>query len=68
MNKKAQWQALLNPVTIFLFIVIIIFFASGGSSAISNITKAITSLPPIAWIFIGIMILLFLFRGRRRKR
>lgn len=73
-NKKGQWQILLNPITIFLFIILIIFFATGGISATYNLTKIIasitnflTTLPTIAWIFIGIIFLLII-TGKKRRR
>ncbi len=57
MNKKGATISVGFVVAIFLAIVFLTFLTGGGFSLILNMTRLIKSIPTIAWVILGIIIL-----------
>lgn len=68
-NKIANTQLSTSFVwAIFLAIVLIIFFFSGGINSFSNIFKALSQIPTWVWIIFGLIFLVKLMTGGKRRR
>ncbi len=67
MNKKGFALTVGMIVAGFLAIVFLTFFAGGGISTVFNISKFIKAVPTFIWVIFGVVIVLRIIGGRRRK-
>ena len=64
-NKKGAAYGKDFAFGIIIIIIFLVFMFSGGLLTVIKLTSTLKSIPPAVWYFVGIVILIKLFKGKR---